>query len=69
MKNNFFSCYNEVFNEDGSVKNCGRRKCIDLMILAEKLCPDAKPDEFGCKITGFMNEDKLHELKNKLSKQ
>ncbi len=49
MKKEFFSCYQEVFNKDGTVKCCGREKVIQLIEAAEKLCPDAKHGEFGSK--------------------
>lgn len=69
MVEKFLSCYNEVFNSDGSRKICGREKCIKLIELAEKLCPDAEPGKFGSTKTGAKNDAELHSLKCKLEKK
>lgn len=66
MAKKFLKCYNEVFNDDGSRKACGRSKCIKLIELAEKLRPDAPPRKFGSTITGFMEDEELHILKHEL---
>ena len=56
MKKKFLSCYEDVFNEDGSRKMCGREKCKKLIEIAEGLCPKAEPGEFGSKETGIIYE-------------
>ena len=52
-----------VFNEDNSVKACGRTKCIELIQCAKKLNSDL---DFGSIETGIMNVDNLILLKTKL---
>ena len=36
----FKKLYKEVFNEDGSIKNCGRAKCIELIELSMSIKPN-----------------------------
>ncbi len=64
MEKNFLSCYEEVFNEDGTQKACGREKCIKLIEAAEKLCPSEPIGKFGLTKTGQMNVDELKKLKH-----
>lgn len=62
MSEKFLACYAEVFNEDGSQKNCGRNKCIQLIKSAEELAPNVDLGIFGSVETGFLNAEKLKEL-------
>lgn len=62
MREKFLSCYDEVFNEDGTQKNCGREKCIQLIKIAEELCPYTEADNFGSTKTGFINEKEIRKL-------
>lgn len=66
MVKEFLSCYSEVFNEDGSQKACGREKCIKLIEVAEKLCPEEPAGKFGSTNTGMMNIVNLKNLKNSI---
>lgn len=50
--------YKIVFNEDGSVKNCGRDNCIKLIELLTQMFPTVS---FGNQNTGFMNIDIIHQ--------
>lgn len=63
MKEQFLEKYKMVFNEDNSVKACGRTKCIELIQCAKKLNSDL---DFGSIETGIMNVDNLILLKTKL---
>lgn len=59
----FLLCYEAVFYEDGSRKLCGREKCVQLIEMAEKICPEAQPEEFGSKETGFIYEPAVKAIK------
>ena len=59
----FLTCYEAVFNEDGSRKLCGREKCKELIMLAEQLAPEAKSGEFGSKERGILYEPALKAAK------
>ena len=61
MREEFLSCYNEVFNKDGNIKVCGRDKCIELIQLSEKICPET--GKFGSKKTGYLNVEEIKKLK------
>lgn len=55
-----------LFNEclDGNkMKNCGREKCIDLIINLEELFPNV---DFGNNKTGFLNVENVLKYKEKL---
>lgn len=59
----FLLCYEAVFNEDGSRKLWEREKCIQLIEIAEKICPDAQSEEFGSKETGYIYEPAIKAIK------
>lgn len=64
IKTSFLTQYKEVFNEDGTVKNCGRTKCQKLISLAMQL--EKHEDRyFGNDRTGMMNVEHIQELYNK----
>ena len=63
MKQLFLDIYSKVFNEDGSMKNCGRTVCIQLITLAEQL---DETMQFGDKKTGFINIENMCILYNKI---
>lgn len=66
MNNCLYELYNDVFDENGNVKNCGRTKCINLI----KLCKIIQCDEnYGDMKTGFMQIDKIQALYKKLQTQ
>jgi len=67
LREKFLSCYDEVFDENGEIKPCGRLKCMELIDLAEKLCPDCKSKTFGNLDNGFIEKEAIKELKNRLS--
>lgn len=63
MKTKFYNAYNDVFDEDGNNKLCGREKCMKLI----SICNEIDPHTFyGNVDTGMMESDKIKELKNKL---
>ena len=64
MKEKFLLCYKEVFNEDGTIKPCGRKKCIQLIEAAEELFPEEPAEKFGSTSTGIMNVIELKKLKS-----
>ena len=51
--------YHKVFNEDKSIKICGRAACKDLILECSKHNPDVN---FGDLRTGFMNVENIHKL-------
>ena len=59
MKEEFKNLYNEVFDNNGKVKNCGREKCKKLILICEKMDPNTI---YGNKNTGFMDIDKILNL-------
>ena len=59
----FKKLYKEVFNEDGSIKNCGRAKCIELIELSMSIKPNI---DFGISKTGFMNKENIIDLYNEM---
>ncbi len=67
MKQLFLEIYAKVFNEDGSIKNCGRTVCIQLISLAQQLS-DATID-FGNVDTGFINIEPMQKLYEKIKQE
>lgn len=55
----FLKLYEEIFDEHGYVRLCGREKCKELISLAQTI--DSKSD-FGNINTGFMNINNLTRL-------
>jgi hypothetical protein len=55
----FIDVYNEVFDEQGQVKACGRAKCKELIHEAKKLDPNTN---FGSENNGYMNKKNIKEL-------
>lgn len=56
MKDIILELYQEVFSAEGAVKNCGKDKCIELMLALRKLFP---LEDFGDASSGMMNMDKV----------
>lgn len=52
MQENFLELYEEVFYNDGQIKNCGREKCSKLILMADKIEPSVSHGDAG---TGFVN--------------
>lgn len=62
MNNKLIEQYNEVFDSNGKVKNCGRDACIRLM----EMLSEEKPDiNFGNTKTGFLNVNEVKKFFNK----
>ncbi len=61
MREKFFSCYDEVFDEYGNIKSCGRENCIRLIEAAESL-PGTRSGQFGSNQTGFMDKQEIFKL-------
>jgi hypothetical protein len=53
---NIKELYNEVFDENGNVKLCGREKCKELIMACNLKWPDI---DFGDLTSGFMNIEKI----------
>lgn len=51
--------YNEVFNSDGTVKNCGKDKCTELIIAMKG---KYKGKNFGDVRSGMMNVKEIQEV-------
>ena len=47
--------YERVFDEDGNIKPCGRKKCIDLIMALEQ----ATNIPCGDKNTGYMSVENI----------
>lgn len=58
MVQNILKQYKVVFNDDGTVKNCGREECKKLIIMLNKTFLNKK---FGNEDTGFMNVSNINE--------
>lgn len=61
MREEFFSCYDEVFDAAGNIKACERDKCIKLIKVAEKLS-GTKFGQFGSAKTGKINRYEVLKL-------
>ena len=59
----FISHYNEVFNADGTVKNCGREKCRKLIKEADNI---DKREQHGNIRNAIMEIDKIKELADRI---
>ena len=59
----FNKMYSEVFAEDGSVKNCGRKATSELIVLSKTIRPTMN---FGDERTGFMNISAIQTLHTEL---
>lgn len=55
------SLYNGVFDSDGSMKVCGRKKCSELIRACQKFWP-MQEGFYGNPETGFVNADAIHGL-------
>ncbi len=51
--------YDQVFNSDGSVKNCGKDKCIELICALKDKCVGI---DFGNQNTGMMNIREIRKI-------
>jgi hypothetical protein len=56
--------YKKVFNEDGTVKACGRYECIKLISLCEEHANNK--NHFGSTDTGFMDVNAIKKYINNL---
>jgi len=59
----FKKLYNEVFDANGNIKPCGRRKCIELIELAKQIKPN---NNYGNNVNGFLNIIVIKDLYNEL---
>lgn len=66
MKQLFLEIYAKVFNEDGSIKNCGRTVCIQLISLANQLGTDT---DYGNADTGFINIETMQKLYEQINQE
>lgn len=58
-KDELTKAYKEVFSADGSILNCGRYKCIELINICSQIEPNK---DYGDISTGFMNVANIKEL-------
>lgn len=58
LRNLYYKC----FNEDGSIKPCGRQNCINLIVA----CKNIRRGSFGDENTGYMNTDNIKKLVKEL---
>lgn len=65
-KNEFKEKYDAVFDENGSVKLCGREKCKDLVIACMVLSKNGSKNYFGNPDTGMMNVDNIQKFRKGL---
>lgn len=65
LNDEFLKTYDEVFDENGCIRNCGREKCKKLINIANMLDPSAK---YGDSNSGMINEYFMKQLHCKLSK-
>ena len=63
MKQLFLEIYAKVFNEDGTIKACGRTVCIQLISLAKQL---GTADSYGDETNGFIDIEAMHSLYEKI---
>jgi hypothetical protein len=59
IENIILEKYNEIFDEKGRVKLCGREKCIEFIELLSSNYPGIN---FGNKETGMMNVSNINEF-------
>ena len=59
----FMVLYDDVFDEDGEIKQVGRERTKRLIEACEQFSSNTN---FGSKITGFMNVTNIKALRNKL---
>ena len=59
MKEDIKVLYDEVFDENGEVKLCGRYACMGLISACEDIEPGT---DFGNTDTGFMNIENIKRL-------
>ena len=64
MKNKFLEFFHKVFEEDFTVKTCGRETCKLLIAAARTI--DRETD-FGSVKTGIMNVDAIISLYKKIN--
>lgn len=65
-KNEFKEKYDAVFDENGSVKLCGREKCKDLVVACMVLSKNGSKNYFGNPDTGMMNVDNIQKFRKGL---
>lgn len=58
----FEAAYNDVFNEDGTMKACGREVCMKLIVAANNI----GDEEYGDLDFGRLDIDAVKRLHNKL---
>lgn len=60
LEERFSIVYNEVFDDYGNVKACGREKCIELI----EICSEINPyNYYGDSKQGFLNEENIFKLR------
>ena len=59
----FKTSYEQVFDAEGNIKACGRDKCIELMVAADKI----KQGDYGNTNTGRLNIENIQDLYRTIS--
>lgn len=60
-KERILKIYEEVFEENGDIKSCGREKCKELILEMTKVYSNVN---FGNKETGFMHIENIKKYIN-----
>ena len=60
----FLKEFDNVFDKNGEMRNCGREACLALISKAEALKPDTY---FGNMINGFINAENIKKLHDEIS--
>ena len=63
MMTRFFKLYDQVFDENGEVKACGRKVCQEIILLSDQIEHGVK---HGDPYTCFMDVESIKALKSKL---
>lgn len=61
--NKFISLYNEVIDNNGNIRACGRDKCKELIEISNKIDSNTY---YGNNETGMMNIETLRKLYSKV---
>ena len=56
--------YDEVFDEHGNVKACGREKCLELIEICAELDPF---NYYGDSKQGFLDEENIKKLRGRMN--
>lgn len=64
MEQRFLEQYRKVFDDNGNIRNCGRREALRLIELADSIEPGVS---HGDTRTGFMRAEVMKELRERVT--